>query len=164
MAHLNSDSAIRDLTERLLQQQLPKDEWTHEAHLAAAICLHVEYPNFDLKTNMKAVICAHNESVGTPNSDTDGYHHTITLFYAYLVEVVCLKNSATSSLSEILGTVMNSPMGDRKYTLKFYSSEVLFSVLARKQWVEPDVKSLDFISEDIEKSILAMSVDRSEMK
>lgn len=163
MAILNTDAAIRDLTERLLQQQLPKAEWTHEAHLAAAICLHTEYADFDLKSDMKAVICAHNESVDTPNSETEGYHHTITLFYSNLVEDVCAHFSGKYSISKVLEAVMISTIGDKKYTLGFYSEELLFSVLARKQWVEPDLKSLDFIGEDVERSLSDFSNNRSEM-
>ena len=39
---LHSDALIRTLTQKFVAQQLPKQEWTHTAHFAAAICLHRE--------------------------------------------------------------------------------------------------------------------------
>ncbi|MGB0175731.1 MAG: hypothetical protein ACPF9D_01105, partial [Owenweeksia sp.] len=60
---------------------LPKPEWTHEAHLVVAIWYSSLYPFEEALSLVRQNITAHNESVGTPNTDTEGYHETITRFW-----------------------------------------------------------------------------------
>ena len=40
-----SDEAVRHVGDGLLDRTLPKDEWTHEAHLAACLWLLRERPD-----------------------------------------------------------------------------------------------------------------------
>ena len=57
---------------------LPREEWTHEAHLAATTYLILRRPDIDLDAELPGIIRRYNESVGGVNSDTEGYHETIT--------------------------------------------------------------------------------------
>ena len=57
---------------------LPREEWTHEAHLAATTYLCFDRPEIDLDAELPGIIRGFNESVGGVNSDTEGYHDTIT--------------------------------------------------------------------------------------
>ena len=56
---------------------LPKSEWAHAAHFAAAMWV-LTHPNLVAERDMPAVIRSYNEATGTRNTDTTGYHETIT--------------------------------------------------------------------------------------
>ena len=76
---LTNEPAIERLVHRLLDRSLPKAEWTHEAHFAAALWLLRHKSPHVTSTGMRAVISAYNEASGNPNTDSSGYHHTITV-------------------------------------------------------------------------------------
>jgi hypothetical protein len=65
-----SDAAVERVGEGLLARSLPRDEWTHEAHLAATTYLLLRHPEIDLDEELPGIIRRYNESVGGVNSDT----------------------------------------------------------------------------------------------
>ena len=73
-----SDAAIEHIGEGLLARTLSREQWTHEAHLAASTYLLLRRPDIDLDKELPGIIRRYNESVGGVNSDTEGYHETIT--------------------------------------------------------------------------------------
>ena len=139
-----TDQQIRDLTERLLDRTLPKQEWTHAAHCAAALCLERDHPGFDLSRDMPPTIRAYNTAVGTPNSDTEGYHETITQVYAQAVKQFSVRVGDEMPLAAALAVMLSSPFGDRAFPLRYYSKDLLFSVNARREFVAPDLREFDF--------------------
>ncbi|HWU55837.1 MAG TPA: hypothetical protein VN175_10070, partial [Rhizomicrobium sp.] len=74
----NEAEVIR-IGEGLLTCTLPRTEWTHAAHFAAALWLMRYRPDLDAAATMPGLIRAYNQSVGRVNDDTGGYHETITL-------------------------------------------------------------------------------------
>lgn len=117
---------------------LPKEKWTHEAHLIVAIwyCKTYELPKtLDL---LRYNIKTYNISVGTPNSDTQGYHETLTRFWL-LVAANFVNLNKEKSFEETAETFINSDWASRNLALNYYTKEALFSVEARKDWVEPDL-------------------------
>ncbi|WP_338114825.1 hypothetical protein [Novosphingobium olei] len=76
-----SDAAVRHVAGGLLAATLPKQEWTHEAHLAACLCLLREHPDVVLERDLPGVIRTYNEAVGGQNTDSAGYHETLTQLY-----------------------------------------------------------------------------------
>ncbi len=84
----------------------------------------------------------HNESVGTANTDSGGYHETITrLYMTAIARHVALHKHL--SFDESLASLFASPLGDSEWPLGYYSRAQLFSVTARRGWVEPDLRSID---------------------
>ena len=73
-----TDADIAALTAAFRARTLPKEKWTHAAHWAAALSLVAEDQAAAFR-DMPAMIRAYNESVGGRNTDTEGYHETITL-------------------------------------------------------------------------------------
>ena len=73
-----SDAEITHIGEGLLARTLPRSEWTHEAHLAATTYLLLKRQDVDLDKDLPGIIRRYNESVGGVNSDTEGYHETVT--------------------------------------------------------------------------------------
>ena len=129
--------AIRRVGEGLLACTLPRPEWTHEAHLGATFYLAVERPEIDLDAELPGIIRRYNESVGGRNTDTEGYHHTITL--TYLAAVRTHAAESPGDLCDCVNVLLLSDRGRRDWPLRFYSPERLFSREARLGWVEPDL-------------------------
>ncbi len=138
-----SDIEIERIYAGLMDRTLPKSEWTHAAHFAAAAAMlsDLKHTAFD---KMPHVIRAYNRVTGVENTDTDGYHHTITLASLQAAQFVMKAASNTPPLYEITNTILSGNYGDPKWLLKFWSKDVLFSVEARRGWVEPDIRDLPF--------------------
>jgi hypothetical protein len=134
-----SDAEIEHLGEGLLACTLRKEEWTHEAHLAATTYLMLRHPEIDLYVQLPGIIRRFNESVGGVNSDTEGYHETITRAFLNGVRLFLAEADAKAPLHELVNELLLSPMGRREWPLRFYSRELLFSVEARRNFVPPDV-------------------------
>lgn len=132
------DAAVRHVGEGLLARTLPRPEWTHEAHLASCLWLLTERPDILPERDLPAIIRAYNESVGGVNDDTQGYHETLTQLYICGVRLF-IDGSSETGLADRVNALLVSPIGERSWPLRFYSRELLFSVTARRGWVEPDV-------------------------
>ena len=115
---------------------MPKPEWTHAAHFAVTLWLMRHRPALELTSEMPGLIRAYNEATGTPNTDTGGYHETITR--ASLAATRALLAAAPGRpLHEILNALLDSPLGDSKWLLEYRSRDRLFSVEARRHWLPP---------------------------
>ena len=132
-----SDAEIARLGEGLLACTLAREEWTHEAHLAACLYLLAERPDIDVDAEIAGVIARFNESVGGVNDDSQGYHDTITRAYVAGVRLF-LRTHHAGGLAERVNALLRSPMGRRDWPLGFYSRERLFSVEARRGLIAPD--------------------------
>jgi hypothetical protein len=134
-----TDAEIEHLGEGLLARTLSKEEWTHEAHLAATTYLLLRRPDVNIDAELPGIIRRFNESVGGVNSDSEGYHETITRSFLRAVRLFLAEADPKAPLHELVNELLLSPMGRRDWPLRFYSRELLFSVEARRNFVEPDV-------------------------
>ena len=140
--HFDSDEAVARVGEGLLTRTLPRPEWTHEAHLAATTYLLLKHPEIDLDTELPGLIRRYNESVGGVNSDSEGYHDTITRAYLHGIRLFLSEADIDEPIHELVNELLHSPMGKRDWPLRFWSRERLFGVDARRGWVEPDLASM----------------------
>jgi hypothetical protein len=131
------DAAIAHLGEGLVACTLAREEWTHEAHLAACLYLLARRPDIDVDREIARLISRFNESVGGVNDDQNGYHDTITRTYVAGVRQF-LRNRGSGDLTADINALLASEAGSREWPLRFYSRELLFSVEARRGFVEPD--------------------------
>jgi hypothetical protein len=136
------DAAIRRLGEGLLACALERAEWTHEAHIASCCWLLVERPDILPERDLPDIIRRFNESVGGVNSDTEGYHETITQCFIRGVRGFLARTDTALSLVEKVNALLQAPEGRREWPLRFYSRERLFSKEARLGWAEPDEAAL----------------------
>ena len=141
------DAAIVHVGEGLLARTLPREEWTHEAHLAASLWIARERAEIDPAQDLAAIISAYNESVGGVNDDTQGYHDTITRVYVEAVRVHLSRRDGGEPLVESVNALLTSPFGKRDLPLRFYSPELLFSVPARRNFIDPDLLPLSAMGE-----------------
>lgn len=139
------DASIVTIGEGLLAADLPREAWTHEAHLAACTWLVRDRPDIDIERELPAIISTYNVAVGGVNDDTQGYHETITQVYIAGVRAHLAEVSSGMPLYEAVNTLLLSDRGGRDLPLRFYSKDLLFSVQARRGFVAPDRASLEQI-------------------
>ena len=137
-----TDAEIERLGDGLLACTLPREDWTHEAHLAATIYLVVRRADIDLDAELPGIIRRFNESVGGVNSDTEGYHETITRSFLDGVRIFLKEADVSEPLHALVNGLLLSPMGRRDWPLRFYSRDRLFSVEARRSHVAPDIAGM----------------------
>lgn len=137
-----SDEEITALAARLLDRTLPKAQWTHAAHLTATLRL-VRTRDAGLERDLPGIIRAYNEAVGGVNDDVSGYHETLTQAYLAGIRAFAAGLASGTGDAEAAAALMKTPMGDKDWPLTHWSRGRLFSVEARRGWVEPDLKPLE---------------------
>ena len=122
---------------------LPKDEWTHEAHLITCPWHLEQYNQLESICLLRSRIITYNHSVGGQNTISGGYHETLTRFYVKIVEHF-LQNVENPNLSfdEKCEILLKSPIANREYPQEYYTKELLFSLTCRAIWIEPDLKKI----------------------
>jgi hypothetical protein len=127
----------------LADLSLPKRDWTHAAHFAAAMWLLRRGGPEDPSTEMRRLIRTYNEATGVANTDQSGYHETITRASLRAARGF-LRSHPQLSLCEACNALLATPLGRSQWLLEYWSKPVLFSVAARRGWVDPDIKALPF--------------------
>jgi hypothetical protein len=137
------DGEIAAIGRGLFERTLPKPAWTHAAHVAAGLWVIACRPELDALAVMPGVIRAYNKATGVANTDSGGYHATITLASLKAIRAFHA-DSPPAPLFRAANALMASPLGDPDWLLAYWSETVLFSVTARRGWVEPDLRVLPF--------------------
>ncbi len=138
------DAPIRYVGLGLLARSLPKAEWTHQAHLLATLYLMQERPDLELRRDLPGIIWRYNQASGTTNTDSAGYHETITQFYLLALANFRARLPAELPLHRQAGLLLSSAFAAHDLPLEHWRRETLFSVEARRVWVAPDKAPLDF--------------------
>jgi hypothetical protein len=139
-----SEADILRIGEGLFACTLPRTEWTHAAHFAAALWLLRYRPDLDAVVTLPGLIRAYNESVGRVNDDTGGYHETITQASLRAARGVLNAYPPEMPVYRIVNALMATNLADPNWLLEYWTQARLMSVEARRQWVEPDLKPLPF--------------------
>ncbi len=119
---------------------LPSWAWTHEAHLICATSILSRFGIESAPMEMRKRILKYNESVGKINSDTSGYHETVTFFWLKAVwerlSVDGKINFDQATLDELLSSI---DLANRNLFLQVYSEKLILSVEARRTYIKPDL-------------------------
>jgi len=137
-----SDADIARIGRGVADRSLPKPEWTHAAHFAAALWL-LTRPGVDAEAEMPGLIRAYNEATGVANTDSSGYHETITLASLRAARAWLAERPGVP-LSAALADLLAGPFGRSDWLLAHWSKDRLFSPAARRAWLEPDLQPLGF--------------------
>ena len=139
-----TDAAIARIAHGVLDRTLPKAEWTHHAHWALALWLLRHRPALADPAPMRTVISTYNLATGTPNTDSGGYHHTITRASMRVAAAMLAAHPADAPLARVLAGLVESPLGLPDWPLAYWRHETLFAVPARHGWAVPDLAPLPF--------------------
>ena len=138
-----TDADIAALTAAFRACTLPKEKWTHAAHWAAALALIAEDRAAAFR-DMPGMIRTYNESVGGKNTETEGYHETITIASLRAAAHALAAAPAGAPLHTVLADLLAGPCGKPDWVLTHWNRDTLFSTKARLEWVEPDLQDLSY--------------------
>ncbi|MBA2707467.1 MAG: hypothetical protein H0U59_06665 [Gemmatimonadaceae bacterium] len=132
---------VRDLVEAFEDGTLPREEWTHAAHLTVAAWYLLWYGHGQATNRMRTAIRSFNSSHGIEQTPTSGYHETLTLFYMWSVRRCLRSLPIDGSIADLMNAVC-AELDDRNIPLRYYSRDRLMSVEARNEWVPPDLAEM----------------------
>lgn len=133
-----TDKEVNLLVKAFEERTLLNSEWTHAAHLIVGLYYCFHHPFGVAKNLMCDGIYWLNDSHGTQNTESSGYHETITVFWLEMIAKFLKENQSEKSLA-VLANNLITEFSDSKLPLKFYSKELLFSPEARAHYVAPDL-------------------------
>jgi len=133
-------AAVESFIQEFESCRVPKERWTHQAHLVVGFWYLSKYSMPDALSIIRLRIRNHNEAVGTPNTDTSGYHETITRLYLTAI-AAHIAQAKDLTFERSLAALLASPLTSSDWPLKCYSPGRLFSAQARRTWVEPDLRA-----------------------
>jgi hypothetical protein len=130
--------AVSNLAERFQRAAIPKEQWTHAAHLAVG-AWHVHHAGAEeALERLRSGIVRLNEACGIENSEASGYHETVTRAYVLLIAEFLSQCPQAMPLEQRVERLLLSPLAEKKLLLEWFSRELLLSPRARAEWVEPD--------------------------
>lgn len=139
-----SDEEVKRLVKAFEERSLGKNEWTHAAHLTVGLYYCFHHPFGIAKNLMSDGIYWLNDAHGTPNTETSGFHETLTHFWLTVVADFLEFSGREQGLAHSANALIRI-YDDSKLPLKFYSRERLFSVKARQHYIEPDLQPYQMI-------------------
>jgi hypothetical protein len=132
---------ILSLVRRFEDCTLPREEWTHAAHLTVALWHLLQFDWPEAVARVRRGIKRYNAAHGIVTTPTGGYHETLTLFWLRAVRTFLdAERNEARALVHLANDL--AATADRGLPLKHYTRERLFSPEARAAWVEPDLKPL----------------------
>lgn len=117
---------------------LPKCEWSHAAHVTIGACYAVRHGASAIDRTREG-IRRYNTAVGTANTDTSGYHETLTRFWA---DVLALLVAGETDEWQAARRAVARYGEDRDLHVLHYGFDVVRSVEARRRWIAPDLVPL----------------------
>lgn len=138
---LGDDAAVDEIVLGFRTRTLPSARWTHQAHLAVGLWHVMTHGERGALTLLRDGIRAYNTASGIPNSDTRGYHETVTAYYVWAAARY-LETAPPGGLAQTVDRFVAHPLGSKAGIFRFWSRACLFSVAARRGWVAPDLAAL----------------------
>ena len=136
-----SRPAVATFIARFERGEVSKTEWTHEAHLVAGYWYVGTLGASQAIEEMRKRIRFHNEATGIANTASGGYHESITRLYIHAI-AAGIAGQPAAGFEKGLRALLASPLAASAWPLQYYSRDRLFSVEARRHWVEPDLQPL----------------------
>jgi hypothetical protein len=121
---------------------LPKEQWTHGAHLLTGACYVHALGEAEAIDRMRRCVSRYNESVGGQNTDTSGYHETITVAWIKLLRDL-LDRSKPITRAAFAALAVEHFQAQRDIFTRFYDFDLIASTEARRRWVAPNLQPLD---------------------
>ncbi len=135
LSALESESALAAFLAAFSATTLPKEQWTHAAHVTVAAAWIHENSATALD-RLRPAIREYNAATGGLNTETSGYHETLTRFWVLrITETLPQEKSRLEAVRDAVARYGPQSGLFRRY----YSFDVVNSVDARREWIAPDL-------------------------
>ena len=129
-----------ELLRRFEDCSLDSAVWTHEAHLRVTYLYARDLPEAEALEAVRRGIQRFNASKGVEQTETGGYHETLTVAWFRIVRDAARGMAAAA---DSVAFVRARPeLLEKKVPLRYYRRETIMSWAARAGFVEPDVEEL----------------------
>jgi hypothetical protein len=132
---LESESSLDDFLASFSDRTLPISEWTHAAHVTVAAAWIYEDSATALD-RLRPAIREYNAATGGQNTETSGYHETLTRFW---VERITETMPAGADRLEAVRETVARYGSESGLFRRYYSFDVAKSTAARRDWIAPDL-------------------------
>ncbi|MDW3191787.1 MAG: hypothetical protein R8G66_05460 [Cytophagales bacterium] len=116
----------------------PAAEWTHHCHIYMALWYLSKMPLAKASFQIKEGIRQYNVSQGGENTETSGYHETISEFYIRILQYY-IEQTDFAAADRHWIKLKDQPFMDKDFPFRFYSKDHLMNPEARAFWQVPDL-------------------------
>ncbi len=121
---------------------LPKERWTHAAHLLVGACYVHRLGQSSAVNHMRKCVRRYNEAVGGKNTATSGYHETITIFWIKVLDALLL-NAQPIARAEVAALAVERFAPQRDLFRRFYDFDLIASNVSRAVWIPPTYEEIE---------------------
>jgi len=118
---------------------LDKSRWTHAAHILTGACYVHSFGEAVATARMRDRVSAFNLAVGGKNTETSGYHETITVFW---IKLIAAHHSPEESRASFAHRAVRDLATNRNIYADFYDFDLVASTEARRVWIAPNLRNL----------------------
>jgi hypothetical protein len=120
--------------------ELPPADFNHREHLLVALCYLLRLSDAEALARLRSGI---GRYVAAHDINPSLYHETITVFWMKRVRAYLAREGAGRGLADLVNGLA-AESGSSRLIFDYYSRELIDSERARREWVEPDLRPLDF--------------------
>lgn len=132
---LADEASLHELIDGFRNRTWPGAKFSHSAHLAVCVGYIEAYP--DALDRLRREIPLYNISQGGMNTDTRGYHETLTVFWHDVVRKFLSEQPKEASLLEKTTAAVREFADKKMLTSQYYDFDVAGSLEARKNYIPP---------------------------
>lgn len=139
----SSEAELDEFLRGFEEGTYPVKQWTHAAHLAMAGGYLTRMTAGEALPFLRERIAAYNVAQGGVNTDSSGYHESLTVFWIRLVAAHLAGLDPAMPRVEKVRGVVETFAPRRDIFREYWSFDVVKSVEARRTWVPPDLRALE---------------------
>jgi hypothetical protein len=132
----SDEKGIAKVVEKFERCEFGVEEFTHARHLTVAAWYLCRLSPAEALVRMKTGLVRFIEHHGK-----QGYHETITRFWMEIVGKFVASMPRDADIMEKVNNVVER-FDNRDVLLEYYSRERVLSEFAKREWVEPDLKTI----------------------
>jgi hypothetical protein len=132
----SDEHAMADVVQKFERCEFRLEEFTHARHLTVAAWYLCHLPPDEALVRMKTGLVRFIEHHGK-----QGYHETITRFWMEMVGKFLESMPRDATIIHKVNEVLER-YDNKDVLFEYYSREKALSELARREWVEPDLRSI----------------------
>ena len=136
-----ADAEVEEVARKFESGELAPDDFKHREHLVVALLYLLRHTPEEAHGRMREGIHAFLRAHGEDPAPV--YHETLTVFWMRRVRAF-IERAGRGRPAFELANELAEECGDARLVFGYYSKELIDTNEARKGWVEPDLKPLDF--------------------